>query len=140
MFLRRLALTVLAGMSVAACGTPLAPERSLVVRLLGVTPGYPARVDFSVTNSSRQRMWLSRCGDRIMTTVDTAFGPGWQQFSGDGCLAVAPEWPLAIEPGATLESNRGVYAHGRFRLRIGAAADAEADYSWTPSSTGFEIP
>jgi len=135
-----MALATLAATILAGCGSPLSPGAALLVQVRSVTPGYPASVDFSVTNLTHQRLWLSRCGDRIMTAIDTAAGLTWRQVSGDGCLDVAPQWPLAIEPGATRGSTRGLYAHGRFRLRIGAASAADADYSWTPGSSSFEIP
>ena len=136
---RNLALIVVL-VATAGCSAPLTPLGPVVVSVSTVTWGDPGAVAFTVTNTSSQRFFVSGCGSRIMAAVDRAQGRGWQQYSGDGCLTIEDMSPLPVEPGATLTSARGVYGHGRFRIRIGVMPVAATDYSWTPTSKSFDVP
>ena len=128
---------------VTACAGTSAPVAGLVVRTSAVSytrrASEPAIIDFTVTNTYDHRVYLARCGPRIMSALDRAAASGWAQYSGDACVAIYDMSPLPIEPGVTLGSSRSVYDLGQYRLRIGIISDTGQTYAWESASATFLV-
>jgi hypothetical protein len=127
----------------AGCQTGTGPSDGVRMQLPGTVfyrpSSGPAIVAFTITNLSSQRVYLSRCGTRIMTAVDQYRGGQWSQYSGDGCFAIYDMSPLALDPGASITGSRAVADAGRFRLRAGATMDPQQDYTWDVGLAVFEV-
>jgi len=125
------------------CQTATGPSDGVRIQLRGTVfyrpSSGPAIVPFTITNMSSQRVYLSRCGTRIMTAVDQYRAGQWSQYSGDGCFAIYDMSPLALDPGASITGSRTVADAGRFRLRAGATKDPQQDYRWDVGLAVFEV-
>jgi len=138
----RLCLVVLLPL-VTACPGTSAPVGGLVIRTSAVSfsrqASEPAVIDFTVTNTFDHRVYLARCGPRIMSALDRAGASGWEQYSGDACIAILDMSPLPIDPGVTLQSSRAIHDPGQYRLRIGVIGDTEQTYAWESASGAFVV-
>ncbi len=112
-------------LAVAACQELLDP---LPVQLLVQTEGTTfvrdpaaglAAVPFTMENQSNRTIYVARCGERLMAALDRWESGQWVQHSGDLCQAIYTMDPLALAPGTSLSSVRGVLEPGRYRLRPG---------------------
>jgi len=125
------------------CQTGTGPSDGVRLQLSGTVfyrpSSGPAIVAFTITNLSSRRVYLSRCGTRIMTAVDQYRAGQWSQYSGDGCFAIYDMSPLALDPGASITGSRAVGDAGRFRLRAGATRDPQQDYTWDVGLAVFEV-
>jgi hypothetical protein len=128
------------GLAVGTCRQPLGPGAFVTIEVLAVTAGDPTIVGFTLRNSSDETLYVARCGPEIETEVDQAVGASWRVASVAGCDGPQTMADLDIQRGATLRSTRGLYGHGRFRLRVGVRRNGERDYDWTASSGGFDVP
>jgi hypothetical protein len=99
----------------------------------------PVIVPFTITNLTSQRVYLSRCASRLMTTVDQYTAGQWSDYSGDGCFAIYDMSPLAVDPGASVTGSRAVADVGRFRLRAGATKDPQQAFTWDVGLAVFEV-
>jgi hypothetical protein len=124
----------------STCRTSLEPRPIVVVVVSAVRGDSPALVDFSVKNVSGEQVLLSHCGSRVMAAVDSAAATGWVDYSSDACIGTEPQLPLPLAAGTVVSSTRGVYGHGRVRLRVGVITAAPGGFDWTPSSPAFDIP
>ena len=141
--LRALVACVTFGLCVSACQAGTEPSGAVRMDLGGTvfqrpSPD-PAVVPFTISNVSTRRVYLSRCGSRIMTAVDRYVSGHWSDYSGDGCPANQDMSPLPLEPGASLTSSRELYDAGVFRLRAGATGDPQQPYVWNVGLAGFEV-
>jgi hypothetical protein len=138
-------LAAFAGIStcLAGCQTGTEPADGVRIQLPGTIfyrpSAGPAIVAFTITNLSSQRVYVSRCGTRIMTAVDQYRAGQWSQYSGDGCYAIYGMSPLALDPGVSITGSRAVGEAGRFRLRAGATKDPQQDYTWDIGLAVFEV-
>ncbi len=127
----------------AGCQTGTEPSDGVRMQLpdtvLDRPSSGPAIVAFTISNLSSQRVYVSRCGTRIMTAVDQYRAGQWSQYSGDGCFAIYDMSPLALDPGASITGSRAVGEAGRFRLRAGATRDPQQDYTWDVGLAVFEV-
>ena len=127
----------------AGCQTGTGPSDAVRMQLAGAVfhrpSSGPAIVPFTITNMGSQRVYLSRCGTRIMTAVDQYRAGQWSEFSGDGCFAIYDTSPLALDPGARITGSRAVSDAGRFRLRAGATRDPQQAYRWDVGLAVFEV-
>ena len=131
------------GLCVSACQAGTEPSGAVRMELSGTvfqraTPD-PAVVTFTVSNVSMKRVYLSRCGSRIMTAIDQYVSGQWSAYSTDGCAADQDMSPLPLDPGGSMTSTRGLYDAGVFRLRAGATGDPAQPYVWNVGLVRFEV-
>lgn len=98
-----------------------------------------AEVSFIITNRGGTSVFLSRCGNRIMSAIDRKERGSWAQYSGDLCQAIYDMSPLEIGPGESLHSMRSIHKAGTYRLRIGARSSRTATAQWTTVSESFTV-
>jgi len=128
-----------------ACETPSGgglPNAGLGLRVQTAASYYQAgdTVSFSVLNVSFDTLWVSRCCNRITVPFDRWDGLAWRQVSGDPCLAVCPQGPLALAPRVSCTSLvYSAFATGQYRLHVGAARRGDADTDWSATSNAFQV-
>lgn len=123
--------------------TALAASR-VQVQTLGTefdrpAPGTFASVPFRVTNRSTAPVFVARCGDRLMATVEGWDGRGWASYSGDVCAAVHPMDPVPLAAGVKREAARAIGEPGLFRLRLGLATQVGAELQPVALSNAFRV-
>src|SRR2546426_7136051 len=102
----------------ARCQTGTGPSDGVRMQLPGTVfyrpSSGPAIVAFTITNPSSQRVYLSRCGTRVMTAVDQYRGGQWSQYGGDGGFAIYDMSPLALDPRASITRSPSFACPRRF--------------------------
>lgn len=99
----------------------------------------PASVQFTIENRGTRAVAIHRCGERVMAALDRRDGLGWEQFSGDACLANQMMVPLELAPGARAAGIQMVQQRGVFRLRLGIDRGGAAQVMWTVTSNEFTV-
>ena len=101
--------------------------------------GSGAVVPFVAVNTSRSPAYLSRCGDRVTAAVDRWEDGRWVEYSGDGCIAILPMAPLALQPRARYEGQRSIGEPGRYRLRFSVSWNPGGEGSWWTRTGAFTV-
>jgi hypothetical protein len=130
--------------SVQACRLPLGPATLDVQVVTAETvierpEQGAAGVEFRVTNRGAATVYLAMCGLRVMAAVDRREDGIWNPHSSDACQAHVDMSSLALEPGETVESSRGIVEKGEYRLRIGTVRDFGQEPVWTTLSNPFAV-
>ncbi len=149
--MRVLAIAAAGLLALSGCGTldTLATEAASPLEAIHVATdagiyaippaGGPASIQFTVENRSSSEVAIHRCGDRIMAALDRRDGPGWEQFSGDVCLANQIMVPLRLAPGARTVGVQMVQQRGVYRLRLGIDRGGAAQVMCTVTSNEFTV-
>ena len=74
-------------------------------------------VIFKVRNERTTAVYLERCGERILASVDRWTGAGWEPFVNDYCPLAAVFPPLKLEPGEEADGAQVVHLAGAYRIR-----------------------
>lgn len=136
-------LTLILSAVVLGCNDGTGPVGWVNVATLGssftMTEASGDGVPFTVVNRGMRTVYLQRCGDRVMTSIDRLEGTHWTDYSGDACLANVPSAPLELRSGERYEGTRWVAERGVYRFRVGVAPDFGAQADWDAASNRFSI-
>jgi hypothetical protein len=124
----------------AACSSPTVPEagpedrtRTPTVAQTGIevrpaassfsrTPQGSVDVPYVVVNAGSTTVRITtRCGDRLLPTVERLVDRGWSQHSGGACIATLVATPAPLAVGARRDETVVISAApaGEYRLVIG---------------------
>lgn len=121
-------------------GTTALAAARVSVETIGTDFERPAQggwvsVPFRVTNRSNGSVFLARCGERVMATIDRWGGTGWEIYGSGACQGIHRMDPMRLAAGAARGGATAIGEAGLYRLRIAVAASATEEADWAASNT-----
>lgn len=125
--------------------TPFAPD-SLAIRIqMDVTsytrlpPINAAVVSFTVVNEGSAPAYVGACGGQPLPTVQRSTATGWEDHTGDACVAIVGMGPVPLAPGQSVAGTWRWDLPGTYRFRVYYSGTAAQGYSRTATGPDFEI-
>jgi hypothetical protein len=121
---------------VAACSNPAAPSAGaqigLSARAIPLTPAGTADISYFVRNPGDAPVLLTtRCGERLLPSIERKSPGGWQQYAGGACLGIYDASPVPLGPGERRDDAAQLREAGEFRLVIGTDRGRVVSQSFT---------
>ena len=139
---RRLAFAVLCELTGCSLLGPESPDLRVTMQATSYTtpvPGDVVTVSFTVMNDGSTPAYVVSCGNAPLPTVQRNYPWGWEDYAGDGCIALAGMSPALLAPGQSLTGTWRWHESGRYRLRLQYGPALTESHSRTAMGPSFDI-
>lgn len=102
-------------------------------------PGSYAVVSFTAVNEGSDAAYIVSCGPMPLPAVQRNMPWGWEDYTGDACVAIAGMGPALLGPGQSLSGTWRWPESGRYRFRLPYGAALTESRSHMASGPSFDI-
>lgn len=104
------------------CTTSTRPSRSVEVPIEGADFRAPTVVRFSVRNETENVVFVSRCGDHVLPSIERLHAGTWENAAAAICPANLLTVAAELRPGDALSDSVGISEPGEYRLVVSYGA------------------
>lgn len=144
MLLKRLAVVVLAALSLACDERPIlrvvTNGTSFQRELTSSTATTPiAVVPYDIRNRGNATAFVATCGTRVLPTVEKLVNGQWENYSSAFCMLSMVMIPLELREGESHHDDVTIGEAGHYRLRVSYSSDAQLRNHFEAVSGQFDV-